>query len=307
VDVIGSNSLLNEVELIRMIDEVFKSLNINIVIKLNNRKVLSGISQYIEAPELLTDITTAMDKLDKIGIANVIEELKGRGIYAEMIDKILPIIELTGDNLSRVETLEEILGETDTGLTGLKEIKTVIGHLVDLDLDADVEFDQSLARGLNYYTGSIIEVKAKDVEIGSICGGGRYDDLTGIFGLPDISGVGVSFGADRIYDVMNELDLFPAQMQSFTQVLLVNFGEKEAAYSLKVLKTLQENGLKAELYPDSAKMKKQMRYADQKAIQYVILIGEEEMKTGNLTLKNMSSGEQQTGGISEIIAKLKIS
>lgn len=305
VDVIGSDSLLNEVELIRMIDEIFARLGVEVVIKLNNRKVLSGISQYIEAPEMLTDITTAMDKLDKIGIANVVEELKSRGIYASMIDKILPIIELKGDDHARLDQLEGIIGSTADGLQGIAEVRKILAYLSGLQLRAQIEFDQSLARGLNYYTGSIIEVKARDVEIGSVCGGGRYDDLTGIFGLPNISGVGVSFGADRIYDVMNELDLFAGGAQTGTGVLLANFGEKEAAYSLKITEQLMAHGIVAELYPDQAKMKKQMRYADQKGIRYVILIGEEEMQSGLLTLKNMVTGEQSSQGLDELIEKLK--
>jgi histidyl-tRNA synthetase len=305
VDVIGSDSLLNEVELVRMIDDVFSKLKINAVIKLNNRKILSGISQFIDAPEMLTDITTAMDKLDKIGIANVVEELKNRGIYSEMIDKILPIIELKGDNYAKLDKLDKIIGHTRDGSLGVEEIRTVLDRLSELSIHAQIEFDQALARGLNYYTGSIIEVKASDVEIGSICGGGRYDNLTGVFGLAGTSGVGVSFGADRIYDVMNELDLFSGQLPSSTQLLLVNFGEKEARYSLKILEELQKKGIRAELYPDTAKMKKQMKYADQKGILYVLLIGEEEMNSGELTLKNMQTGEQIKAQLSKIIKLLK--
>ncbi len=305
VDVIGSDSLLNEVELIRMIDDVFSKLKIKVVIKLNNRKILSGISHYIGAPEMLTDITTAMDKLDKIGIASVVEELKNRGIYTEMIDKILPIIELKGNNYSKLDKLNKVIGHTEDGSTGIKEMKTILDRLSSVNIHSEIEFDQALARGLDYYTGTVFEVKAKDVAIGSVCGGGRYDDLTGVFGLPNVSGVGVSFGADRIYDVMNESNLFTGQLLSSTQVLLVNFGDKEAGYSLKVLEELQKNNIKAELYPDAAKMKKQMKYADQKDIRYVILLGEEEMTSGKLTLKDMRTGEQSKAGLPDIINQLK--
>lgn len=305
VDVIGSDSLLNEVELIRMIDAIFTKLKVEVVIKINNRKVLSGIAEYIEAPERLTDITTAIDKLDKIGLDKVIEELKQRGLSGEMIDKVLPIIQLTGTNTERLEKLEELIGNTNDGKTGIEELRTILDYLDTLELVSEVEIDQSLARGLNYYTGAIIEVKAKNVEIGSVCGGGRYDNLTGIFGLPDVSGVGVSFGADRIYDVLNELNLFPEQVLRSSEVLLVNFGISEGKFALKVLMQLQANGIKAELFPDSAKMKKQMRYADQKGINFVILIGEEEMASGKFTLKNMQTGSQEKFTVPEIINRIK--
>jgi len=305
IDVIGSGSLLNEVELIKVIDEVFKRLNIKVVIKINNRKILSGIAEIINAPEKLTDITTAIDKLDKIGIEKVYDELRAKGLEEDSIQMLEPIINLGGDNQKMLICLSELVGITSDGSKGIAELQTMLDLLDKLNIKSEVEIDQSLARGLNYYTGAIIEVKAKDVSIGSVCGGGRYDNLTGVFGLPDVSGVGVSFGADRIYDVMNELDLFPEQVQNSTKVLLVNFGEKEGAYSLGVLQQLQENGVRAELYPDAVKMKKQLRYADQKGIQFVILIGEEEMKSGEYTLKNMNTGEQVKAGIEQIIEQLK--
>ncbi len=301
VDVIGSNSLLNEVDLIRMIDEVFQHLNIRVVIKLNNRKLLSGIAQTIDAPEKLTDITTAMDKLDKIGVEKVYEELLGKGLSQDAIDHLEPVLNLSGSNTSKLNCLKELIGNTADGSKGLLELGTILQYLEPFHLKAEVEIDQSLARGLNYYTGAIIEVKAADVQIGSICGGGRYDNLTGIFGLPDVSGVGVSFGADRIYDVLTELKLFPEDAASQTKVLMVNFGNKEELFSLGILEKLQQAEIASELYPEPAKMKKQMKYANQKQIPWVLLIGEEEMNTGKLTLKNMVTGKQKKLGIEEII------
>ncbi len=301
VDVIGSVSLLNEVDLIRMIDEIFQHLKINVVIKLNNRKLLSGIAQSIDAPEKLTDITTAMDKLDKIGVEKVYEELRSKGLSQDAIDHLEPILNLSGNNTSKLNCLKELVGDTADGSHGLFELGTILQYLKSFNLKAKVEIDQSLARGLNYYTGAIIEVKAEDVKIGSICGGGRYDNLTGIFGLPDVSGVGVSFGADRIYDVLTELELFPEDAASLTKVLLVNFGEKEELFSLGILEKLQQAEIASEFYPEPAKMKKQMKYADQKQIPYVLLIGEEEMNSGKLTLKNMVTGEQKKWKIEEII------
>ena len=305
VDVIGSHSLLNEVELIRIIDSIFRELNINVVIKLNNRKILTGIAETINAPERLTEITTAMDKIDKIGVEKVYEELRGKGLDEDTINMLEPVMNLSGDNTSRLNCLKELIGATDTGSQGLEEMQTILGLTKQLDLKAEIKLDQVLARGLNYYTGTIIEVIAKDVSIGSICGGGRYDNLTGVFGLPDVSGVGISFGADRIYDVMNELTVFPEEALNSTDVMLVNFGDKEAAYSLGILEQIQQTGIKAELYPDAAKMKKQMKYADQKKVGYVLLIGEEEMNTGIYTLKNMKTGEQTKGNLEEILTILK--
>jgi len=305
VDVIGSDSLLNEVELIRMVDSIFSKLNMQVVIKINNRKILSGIAEVIDAPEKLTDITTAIDKLDKIGIEKVYDELRAKGLEEETIQMLEPIINLGGNNQKKLNCLREFIGMTADGSKGIAELQTILDLLDNLNVRSEVEIDQSLARGLNYYTGAIIEVKAKDVNIGSVCGGGRYDNLTGVFGLPDVSGVGVSFGADRIYDVLNELNLFPAQVQNSTQVMLVNFGEKEAVYALSVLQQLQQAGIRAELYPDTTKMKKQMKYADQKSIRFVLLIGEQEMETGVLSLKDMESGEQQKLQLVQLIEFLK--
>jgi len=305
VDVIGSTSLLNEVELIRMVDDVFKKLNIQIVIKLNNRKILSGIAQTIDKPEMITDLTTAIDKLDKIGIEKVYEELLSKGFTSENIENLEPIINLSGSNASKLNCLRELIGHTREGVAGIMELNTVLNHLSTLNIKAEVELDQSLARGLNYYTGAIIEVKAKNVQIGSICGGGRYDDLTSIFGLSGMSGVGVSFGADRIYDVMEELQLFPANVENTTQVLLVNFGEEEAKHSLTLLEKIQQQGIRAELYPDADKLKKQMKYADQKNIPLVLLIGAEEIKTGLYNLKHMKTGTQEQVTIDQLIQTIQ--
>ncbi len=301
VDVIGSNSLLNEVDLIRMIDEIFKRLNIKVIIKLNNRKLLSGIAQTINQPERLTDITVAMDKLDKIGVEKVYDELRDKGLSQDAIDHLEPILNLSGNNTSKLNCLKELIGDTSDGSRGLAELNEILSYLNQFELDAEIEIDQSLARGLNYYTGAIIEVKAADVMMGSICGGGRYDNLTGIFGLPDVSGVGVSFGADRIYDVLTELKGFPEDAATTSKALLVNFGGKETEYALQVLQQLQVAGVASELYPDAAKMKKQMKYADQKQIPFVVLIGEEERTTGILSLKNMKTGEQQKISLPQLI------
>ena len=305
IDVIGSNSLLNETELIRVIDEIFRNLGIDITIKLNNRKILSGIATIIDEPERLTDITTAIDKLDKIGIEKVYDELRAKGLSEDAITNLEPIINLGGENSKKLLCMKELIGLSEDGSKGILEIETMLNHLERLDIKAKIEFDQSLARGLNYYTGAIIEVKANDVNIGSICGGGRYDNLTGIFGLKDVSGVGVSFGADRIYDVMAELNAFPDQSQATSELMIVNFGEKEALHSLQVLEEIHKSGIKAELYPESAKLQKQMKYANQKSISFVLLIGEEEMKTGNFTLKNMKTGDQHKYKLSQIINFIK--
>jgi len=305
VDVIGSDSLLNEVELIRVIDDIFKRLNIDVVIKLNNRKILTGIAEIINAPERLTDITTAIDKIDKIGVEKVYEELRQKGLDEDTIEMLEPIINLGGDNSKRLICLKEIIGITSAGSQGIQEMQYILDLTEQLDIKAEIKMEQALARGLNYYTGTIIEVLAKDVKIGSVCGGGRYDDLTGVFGLPDVSGVGVSFGADRIYDVLTELDLFPEQVQGSTDVLLVNFGEEEAKFCLKVMEIIQNSGINAELYPDPAKLKKQMKYANQKSVRFVILIGEEEIKSGQYTLKDMITGDQMNGMLSELINRIK--
>ncbi|NOY49470.1 MAG: histidine--tRNA ligase [Chlorobi bacterium] len=305
IDVIGSNSLLNETELIRVIDEIFKTLGINITIKLNNRKILSGIAEKVNAPEKLMDITIAIDKLDKIGVEKVYEELKSKGIDDDAISQLKPIMGLSGTNSGKLKILEALFDNVEQGQKGVAELEAVLNQLDMLDIKANIQFDQSLARGLNYYTGAIIEVKAEGVNIGSICGGGRYDNLTGIFGLPGISGVGVSFGADRIYDTLQELDLFPKQTASSSRVMITNFGETESLHALKVLEEMHNEGIYAELYPDSAKIQKQMRYADQKAIPFVLLVGEQEIKSGDYTLKNMLTGTQHNFKLSQIISFIK--
>ncbi|MEE4259368.1 MAG: histidine--tRNA ligase [Bacteroidales bacterium] len=305
VDVIGSNSLLNEVELIRMIDDIFSVLGIDVTIKLNNRKILSGIAEIIGAPDKMIDITIAIDKIEKIGFDLVIEELKSKEISHEAIEKLKPILQLKGMLKEKFPKLQEILHDSETGMKGLEETMTVMRYLKDLELKAKWQLDLTLARGLEYYTGMIIEVVSNKVQMGSVCGGGRYDDLTGIFGLPNVSGVGVSFGADRIYDVLNELERFPDEVTHTTDLMLVNFGDHEAAFSLSILKKLHQSGIKAELYPDAAKMKKQMKYANQKGIKYVMLIGEEEMKSGIYSLKDMEKGNQVKGNLEEIISLIK--
>lgn len=305
VDVIGSNSLLNEAELLMIIENIYLRLGINIMVKLNNRKILAGIAQFIGEADRLIDITVAIDKLDKIGLENVNNELAERGLSQNAIDKLQPILHLEGDNRQKLNSLKEILSSSIIGMLGIVEIEKVLNISEASGLSVDLELDLTLARGLNYYTGAIIEVKAVDVQMGSICGGGRYDDLTGIFGLPDISGVGVSFGAERIYDLLTELDLFPADTLSGTQVLLVNFGDGESIYCLKIINTIRKAGISAELYPDTTKMKKQMSYADDKKIPFVILMGDEEMRTGLLTLKEMQTGEQFKLSIDDCIEKIK--
>ncbi|TCO04070.1 histidine--tRNA ligase, partial [Natronoflexus pectinivorans] len=262
VDVIGSNGLLNEVELIQIVDEVYRQLNIRVVVKLNNRKVLAGIAEIIGEPERMIDITVAIDKLEKIGLEKVNQELLEKGLSNEAVSKLQPILALSGDNESKLDALSNVLASSEAGLKGVEELKTVLGYINQLEISTPVEIDLTLARGLNYYTGAIFEVKALDVEIGSITGGGRYDDLTGIFGLKNVSGVGISFGADRIFDVMNQLDMYPKDVTASTQLLFVNFGEKEAACALKIASIMRKNGIRTEIYPDGAKMKKQMNYAD---------------------------------------------
>jgi len=301
VDVIGSNSLLNEAELVQIIDEVFARLQINTVIKINNRKILSGIAEAIGETDRMIDITVAIDKLDKIGLEKVNSELLEKGISQDAVNKLQPILQLKGSTSEKLEQISKVIGETQTGAKGISEMKTLFGYLAGFDLKTDVELDLTLARGLNYYTGAIFEVKSKDVDIGSICGGGRYDDLTGIFGLPDVSGVGVSFGAERIYDVLNQLDLFPEASQETTKVLFVNFGEKEEAYCLPVLAEIRRKGVNAEIFPEGAKMKKQMNYANRKDIPFVVLAGENEIQARTFTLKNMETGEQQEVSTKELI------
>ena len=305
VDVIGTTSMLNETELIMMINDVFKALKINIIIKLNNRKILSGIASFIGYSDKLTDITVAIDKMDKIGYDNVIAELKDKGIEDEGIDKLTPILTLTGDNRTKLASLKEILKDNEEGLKGIEETETIFSLLEDCpNATAQLDLDLTLARGLNYYTGAIIEVKSADTVIGSICGGGRYDNLTSIFGLPDVSGVGVSFGAERIYDVMNELNLFPEKSTQTTQVLFVNLGDKEARYCLPLISKLRHEGINSELYPDSVKFRKQMEYANKRGIPYVVIAGEDEIAKDCVSVKDMINGEQNTVGKDEILTLL---
>lgn len=305
-DVVGSDSLINEVELLQIIDEVFRRLKIRVCIKLNNRKILSGIAEIIGEPEKIVDITVAIDKLDKIGLEKVNEELQSKGISVEAIEKLQPIILLEGDNTSKLETLKESLSASEIGLKGVEEIEFILNKAKLLNIASEVELDLTLARGLNYYTGAIIEVKALDVQIGSITGGGRYDNLTGIFGLPNVSGVGISFGADRIFDVLNQLELYPEDSTQGTKVLFVNFGNAEEDYILPIIAQLRGRGISAEIYPEAAKMKKQMSYADSNKIPYVVIVGEDEMRERKVTLKNMQSGDQQLLTIDECLTKLDL-
>ncbi len=301
VDVIGSNSLLNEMELVQIIDDVFGRLKINTIVKINNRKILAGIAEIIGEHERIVDITVAIDKLEKIGLEKVNIELSEKGVSDEAILKLQPILALEGNSAEKINQLENVLSASEIGMKGVDEIKTLFGYIEKLNLQTEVELDLTLARGLNYYTGAIFEVKAKDVAIGSICGGGRYDDLTGIFGLPDVSGVGVSFGAERIFDVLTQLELFPHESMETTKVLFVNFGEKEEAYCLPILARLRKNNINAEIFPENAKMKKQMNYANKKDIPFVVLAGESEINEGKFTLKNMESGEQKSVTAEELI------
>ncbi len=305
VDVIGSDSLLNEVELIQIIDDVFTRLGINAIVKLNNRKILAGIAEVIGEAQNFGHITVAMDKLDKIGIEKVNEELLSKGVSQQAIDKLQPILTLEGKLKDKFPKLMEILKDSPTGLKGCEEIMTVMRHLKDLGLNTKFELDLSLARGLDYYTGAIIEVKAADVAMGSICGGGRYDDLTGVFGLEGVSGVGISFGADRIYDVLMDLDAFPEDKLTSSKLMFVNFGDEEAKYCLPVLKRLREAGINAELYPDAVKMKKQLGWANNKSIPYIVMAGTEEIKSKKFMLKNMENGEQELLTEDELINTLK--
>ncbi len=302
VDVIGSNSLLNEFELIQIIDEVFNKLKINTVIKINNRKILSGIAEIIGHADKIVDITVAIDKLDKIGLEKVNQELLQSGLPQIAVDQLQPVIQLTGSNDEKIDRLKQVLKSSEIGLKGIEEIEKVLSYLKQNPVKTEIELDLTLARGLNYYTGAIIEVKAKDMQIGSICGGGRYDDLTGIFGLKDVSGVGVSFGADRIYDVLVQTNGFPEASVNATQVFFVNFGEKEELYCLSIIHKLRNKGIKAEIYPEAAKMKKQMNYANKKQIPFVVLAGENEMNEQKLTLKNMETGDQKTISVDDFLA-----
>ena len=294
VDVIGSKSLLNEVELVGLVERVFDKLGISVTLKMNNRKILFGIAEVMGHADKMIDITVAIDKLEKIGLDNVKAELSERGIDEQAVAKLQPILELSGTTAEKLATLKDILANSPTGLLGVEEMQKVFDYIATAGFKLNVELDLSLARGLNYYTGAIFEVKANDFAIGSICGGGRYDNLTGIFGMPDVSGVGISFGADRIYDVMVGLDLFPAEIGCSTKVLFVNLGEAEAMASLVAVNKLRDAGVSAELYPDNAKMKKQMESANRRGIPYVAIIGSNELEQGVVTLKNMVTGEQQT-------------
>jgi len=304
VDIIGSNSLLNEVELIQIVDHIYRNLGINVILKMNNRKILAGIAETIGEADRIVDITVAIDKLDKIGLEKVNEELLQKGVSAEAILKLQPILQLSGGNEEKLDQIEKVIGQSEIGMKGIVEMRTIFGYLVPLVLQTEIELDLTLARGLNYYTGAIFEVKSKDVQIGSITGGGRYDDLTGIFGLPGVSGVGISFGADRIYDVMSQLELFPKDAIAATQVMFVNFGADEERYCLPLLSGLRAAGISSEIYPDSGKMKKQMDYANRKGVKYVVLAGESEINSGMVTLKNMETGDQKLINSEELVGFL---
>ena len=300
-DIVGSDSLLNEVELMQIIDTVFSRFGVRVQIKINNRKILSGIAEVIGAAEKIVDITVAIDKLDKIGIDNVNQELREDGLSEEQIEKLQPIISLEGTNDAKLDTIAQVLAASETGLKGVEETRFILDTLKTVGLKNEIQLDLTLARGLNYYTGAIFEVKALDVQIGSITGGGRYDNLTGIFGMPGISGVGISFGVDRIYDVLNALDCYPKDATNGSQLHFINFGDRETAYCLPAVAKAREAGIRTEIFPDSSKMKKQMSYANAKQIPFVALAGENEIAAGKLTLKNMLSGEQQLLNIEEII------
>jgi len=303
-DVVGSDSLLNEVELMQMVDTVFKRFGVRVCIKINNRKILSGIAEIIGEADRLVDITVAIDKLDKIGLDNVNAELREKGVSDEAIAKLQPIILLSGTNEEKLETLKTELAASEVGLKGVEETAYILHTLASLQLANPIELDLTLARGLNYYTGAIFEVKALDVQIGSITGGGRYDNLTGVFGLPGVSGVGISFGADRIFDVLNQLELYPKEAVNETQLLFINFGEQEAAFAMQTLLQVRAAGIRAELFPDATKMKKQMSYANAHSIPFVALIGENELAEGKITLKNMATGEQKLVTPNELIEEL---
>ena len=303
-DVVGSDSLLNEVELMQIVDTVFTRFGVRVQIKINNRKILTGIAEVIGAAEKIVDITVAIDKLDKIGIENVNQELREDGLSEEQIEKLQPIISLEGSNEEKLDVIAEVLKESEIGLKGVDETRFILDTLKNSGLNNEIQLDLTLARGLNYYTGAIFEVKALDVQIGSITGGGRYDNLTGIFGMPGLSGVGISFGADRIFDVLNQLDLYPKEAVNGTQLLFINFGEKETAYCLPIAAKARQAGIRTEVFPDGAKMKKQMSYANAKQIPFVALAGENEINEGKVTLKNMVTGEQMLVNPDELLDKL---
>ena len=300
-DVVGSDSLLNEVELMQIVDEVFQRFGVRVIIKINNRKILSGIAEMIGAADKIVDITVAIDKLEKIGLENVNQELANAGISPDAIEKLQPIISLQGTNDEKLNVIKNVLKDSQVGLKGVEEVAYILDVLKPMQLHNEIELDLTLARGLNYYTGAIFEVKAKDVSIGSITGGGRYDNLTGIFGKPGLSGIGISFGADRIYDVLNTLDLYPKETTNSTQILFINFGEKETAYCLPLVNEARSHGVSAEMYPDAVKMKKQMSYANAKQIAFVAMAGENEMQENKITIKNMETGEQILVPISDFM------
>ncbi|MBR1446798.1 MAG: histidine--tRNA ligase [Alloprevotella sp.] len=304
-DIVGSNSLLNEVELVQIIDEVFSRFGIRVSIKINNRKILAGIAEMVGAADRLTDITVAIDKLDKIGLHAVCDELRAAGLTEDAISRLQPVINLSGTNAEKLATMRQVLAGSEAGLLGISEVEAVLRHVEAAAPRNVIDFDLTLARGLNYYTGCIFEVKALDVQIGSITGGGRYDNLTGIFGLPGLSGVGISFGADRIYDVLTQLDLFPQAAVQGTRLLFLNFGEREATACLAMARQTRAAGIATEVYPDSVKMKKQMSYANAQGIPYVALVGEQELADGRIALKDMQSGEQQSLTIEEAIGAIK--
>ena len=310
VDVVGSDSLLNEVELRQITDTVFSDFGVRVQIKINNRKILTGIAEVIGEADKIVDITVAIDKLDKIGLDAVNDELRQDGISEQAIEKLQPIIKLEGSNAQKLDVIADVLKDSEIGMKGVEEMRFILSALGALDgekgsLNNELQLDLTLARGLNYYTGAIFEVKAKDVQIGSITGGGRYDNLTGIFGMPGLSGVGISFGADRIYDVLNQLDLYPKEAVNGTQVLFINFGEKEIAYCMPIAQLMRKNGVSTEVYADSVKMKKQMNYANATGVSFVALVGENEMNEGKVTLKNMQTGEQQMVTPEEMLAIVK--
>lgn len=303
-DMVGSDSLLNEVELIQIMDEVYRRFGIRVCIKINNRKILSGIAEMIGEAEKITDITVAIDKLDKVGLEKVNEELAAKGISEAAIAMLQPVILMSGSNREKLTVLKDVLKVSEMGIKGIQEIEMILDKMDLIAIDSTLELDLTLARGLNYYTGAIFEVKALDVEIGSITGGGRYDNLTGVFGMPDVSGVGISFGADRIFDVLNQLNLYPENSVQQTQVLFVNFGEKEENYILPIISELRKSGISAEIYPEAAKLKKQFSYADDNHIPFVAIVGENEMNEGQITLKNMANGEQELITIEKLKEKI---
>ncbi len=304
-DIVGSDSLLNEVELVQIMDTVFQRLGIRVQIKINNRKLLSGIAEVVGALDKIVDITVAIDKLDKIGLEKVNDELRADGISEEAIQKLQPVIALSGTNEEKLDVMAEFLSSSETGMKGIEELRFILNACGGVGLKNELQLDLTLARGLNYYTGAIFEVKALDTPMGSITGGGRYDNLTGIFGMPGISGVGISFGADRIYDVLNALDLYPKEIAVNTQLLFINFGEEETRYCMPMVAKARANGIRTELFPDAVKMKKQMNYANANNIPFVALAGEEEMKNNVVTLKNMTTGEQRQVSADELVDALK--